>query len=286
MRSRYLNLSLVGALILAFFIIPGELDAQNKVDKAEAKIRSSEFCSNYNYSSDDKVHFKELREATIADTGKLTVDGGKNGGIRVMGENRSDILVRSCVQAWGKTAEAAQALAKSIRIDTGSTIKADSAEEENWGVSFEIHVPHATDLNLTANNGGISISSVEGNLEFRTLNGGLHLSEIAGAVRGRTTNGGVHLSLTGSSWKGSGLDLETTNGGVHLSVPQNFAAHFETGTVNGGFHSDFAQLEPPRENGERRRPGGRVSADLNGGGAPIRLITTNGGVHISSDSEK
>jgi hypothetical protein len=30
----------------------------------------------------------------------------------------------------------------------------------------------------------------------------------------------------------------------------------------------------------------RISADLNGGGAPVRVITTNGGVKITSSSNK
>lgn len=286
MKFRSINLPLLCALFFAFFICCGETLAQDaKASKAEAKVKNKEFCSNNNYNSDDKVQFKELREMTVRAGGALSVDGGKNGGIRVLGEDRSDVLVRACVQAWGTSAEAAQAMVKGVTVNTGSTIKAEGAGED-WGVSYEIRVPRATDLNLTAHNGGITISSVEGNLDFKTQNGGLHLSEVAGNVKGRTANGGVHVALSGSSWKGTGLDLETTNGGVHVKIPQNFAARFETGTVNGGFHSDFAQLELPKsENGEKRRHGGRINTDLNGGGAPVRLITTNGGVHISSDSK-
>jgi hypothetical protein len=287
MRVRFTKLQLLClSLVALLFICCTEGLAQDKA-AAKIKVKNKEFCADNSWNSDNKVSFRELRETTVTAGGALTVDGGKNGGISVSGENRSDILVRACVQAWGTTAEAAQATVKGVKVNTVGTVKAESAEDENWGVSYQILVPRNIDLNLTAHNGGISIKGVEGNLDFRTQNGGLHLSEIAGNVKGRTTNGGVHVSLSAGSWKGSGLDLETTNGGVHVSVPQNFAAHFETGTVNGGFHSDFAQLELPKsENGERRRPGGRITTDLNGGGAPVRLITTNGGVHIDSQNDK
>jgi hypothetical protein len=274
-----------------FFICFNETPAQDKAEvkanKAEAKMKSKEFCGGDSWNNGDKVSFKELREMTINATGTLTVDGGKNGGISVKGENRSDILVRACVQTWGTSSEAAQSAAKAITINTGGTIKAEGAGDENWGVSYQILTPRNIDLNLMAHNGGISVYAIDGNLDLKTLNGGLHLADIGGSVKGRTTNGGIHLSLSGSNFRGSGIDLETTNGGVHLSVPQNFAANFEAATVNGGFHSDFTELTPPRpENGERRRPGGRVNASLNGGGAPVRLITTNGGVHIDSQGEK
>jgi len=92
------------------------------------------------------------------------------------------------------------------------------------------------------------------------------------------------VALAGTHWNGGGLDVQTTNGGVILSLPDNFSAHVETGTVNGGFKSDFAVLNVDRT--ERWKPA-RVSADLNGGGPTIRVITTNGGVKInSSDREK
>jgi DUF4097 and DUF4098 domain-containing protein YvlB len=138
-------------------------------------------------------------------------------------------------------------LAAGIKIETTGTIKAESASgTSNWSVSFEISAPRNTSLSLKAHNGGISISGVEGNLEFETENGGLALRDVAGEVKGRTTNGGVTVSLTGNRWDGSGLDVETTNGGVTLSMANSYAAHVETGTVNGGFSSDFSALSVDR----------------------------------------
>jgi len=271
----YLSTAAISLIVLTLCL--GAL-AQNK---AEAKEKYKSFCSGDNWSSDDRVSFKEVREMTIPATGSVNVDAGQNGGIRVTGENRSDVFIRACVQAWGKTGEAAKAAAGSIRIETGSLIKAEGDEGGNWSVSYEISVPRNTGLDLKAHNGGISIGGVDGDLTFQTTNGGVSLKEVAGSVKGATTNGGVVVSLNGSSWKGNGLDVTTTNGGVVLSIPDNFAAHVETGTVNGGFTSDFAALNIDRR--DRSRPA-RVSADLNGGGAPIRVVTTNGGIRINSAS--
>ena len=111
-------------LLLFVFILGGlEVDGQEKdkdKEKYKNKSYSREFCSN-DWSNGDKVSGRDLREMTVSG-GSLTVDGKKNGGIHVVGENRSDILIRACVQTWGKTAEEAQALAKSIRIETGGTV--------------------------------------------------------------------------------------------------------------------------------------------------------------------
>jgi hypothetical protein len=269
--------------VAAFCILSTTAAAQNKAEskenKAELKEKARGFCSNNNYSG-DRVSFNELRENTIPAIGSLAVDGGQNGGVRVIGTDRNDVLVRACIQTWGKTDEEARALAADIKIETAGTIKADSSStEHNWSVSYEISAPRNTSLNLKAHNGGISIAGIEGNLEFETMNGGVVLKDVAGDVKGRTTNGGVVVALAGNRWNGTGLDVQTTNGGVVLSLPDNFAAHVETGTVNGGFKSDFAALNIDRT--ERSKPA-RISADLNGGGPTIRVITTNGGVAINS----
>lgn len=252
--------------------------------KPAERSRAREFCAE-NWSNGDQVSFKELRQMTLPATGSLTVDSGQNGGIHVTGTNRSDVLVRACVQAWGSSDEDAKALASSIRISEGSVVKADSSmSDSHWSVSYDISVPRNTDLKLNAHNGGISIDSVEGRLDFETMNGGVSLRDVSGDVKGRTTNGGVRVALSGGSWRGSGLDVQTTNGGVSLTMPQNYAAHVETGTVNGGFKSDIAALNVETNDQDRyhRRTVSRISADLNGGGAPIRVVTTNGGIRISS----
>lgn len=249
-------------------------------EKSDKQYKKRDFCAGDNYNYNGRTSYKELREATINATNLLEVDGQRNGGIQIKGENRSDILIRACIQTTGKTEREAEAMAKNIRIKTDALIRAENApDNEVWGVSYEILVPRSTNLKLTALNGGISISGVEGTMEFETRNGGIHLSDVAGDVKGRTANGGVHVKLSGNSWKGSGLDLQTTNGGIHLSLPETYAARVETGTINGGFKSDIAALNVERN--ERTR-GARLNTEINGGGAPIRLITTNGGVHISS----
>jgi hypothetical protein len=284
----YLALALITFLVgVAAVPVTAQESVKEKLrDKLSSKERRN-FCSGDNWSNGDKVSHHELRESTAAAGGTITVDGRQNGGIHVIGEDRSDVLVRACVQTWGRTAEDAKATASGIRINTSGTIKADSDGDNNWSVSYEIRAPRNSNVNLTAHNGGISINGIDGNAEFETTNGGVFLSEVAGNFKGRTTNGGVFVKLAGSSWRGAGLDVTTTNGGVNILMPENYAARVETGTVNGGFNSDIAALPVPKEdrgNGQYYRPRkSRISTDINGGGAPIRVVTTNGGVRISSN---
>ncbi|MFW6192942.1 MAG: DUF4097 family beta strand repeat-containing protein [Gemmatimonadota bacterium] len=144
---------------------------------------------------------------------------------------------------------------------------------ENWSVNYRIRVPVSTDLRIESTNGGVDVVGIDGDLELDTTNGGISLADVSGSVRAHTTNGGIDLHLSGSTWRGSGLDAHTTNGGVRLTVPDGFAARLEAETVHGDIQTDF----PITVQG---RIGKELSGDLNGGGPTVRLETTNGGISI------
>jgi DUF4097 and DUF4098 domain-containing protein YvlB len=257
--------------------------AQSKIGRDGLKQR--EFCSSDQFTNRDRVTQSEERRFTMPTSGSLSVDAVKNGGISVRSGDANEIEVRACVSAWGDTADQANAIVSSVRINNTGTIRAESGFDSNWSVTYQITVPRYTNLKLTANNGGISVSGVEGDLELETRNGGIALREIAGNVKGKTVNGGVSVSLSGSSWIGNGLDIETTNGGITLSLPETYAATIEASTVNGAVRSNIPELSVTTENIRGGwGPGGRsnqIVTALNGGGAPVKVSTKNGGITIS-----
>lgn len=211
------------------------------------------------------------------DPGRLTVDGGANGGVSVQGWDRDEVEVRAKV--WGNARD--EARAREIADDVEVVLRngrltadgPDTGRRESWGVSFEIMVPADTDLDIETNNGGIDVTDVEGRIDFRAVNGGVRLTQVGGEVTGRTTNGGLDIELSGRRWNGEGLDVQTTNGGVKLAVPSDYSADLETGTVNGGIEIDF----PVTVQG---RIGRRFATTLGDGGPLVRATTTNGGVRI------
>lgn len=231
-------------------------------------------CTQWSRNSDQQTHCV-MREQTIQAGGIINVDGRTNGGVSVRGWDRNDILVRAQVQAWAKTEQEAQALTEQVQVEiSGTNIRSNGPTTQNrqgWAVSFEVFVPRRSDLQLKAHNGGITIREVRGRIEFETTNGGVSLAQLAGNVRGTTTNGGINVTLDGQRWDGEGLDVQTTNGGVKMTMPGNYAAHLETSTVNGGLSFDF----PVTVQGKIDR---ELNTDIGGGGAPIRVRTTNGGV--------
>jgi DUF4097 and DUF4098 domain-containing protein YvlB len=240
--------------------------------------RYSLACRDKDNSNDSRARHCEVKEQTLAATGgTLNVDGMLNGGISVKGWQRNEILVRYRIQTQAATQAEADNLSSQIRVATsGGQVRAEGPEQNgkaHWDVGYEIFVPRQSDLSLRTHNGGIGISDVRGRISFEALNGGVALRQLGGNVTGQTTNGGLAVELTGNNWEGEGLNVKTTNGGLAVSLPDNYSAHLEAGTVNGGLLVSPSIAEVTRETK-------RLSLNLGAGGTPLRIYTTNGGVSI------
>jgi hypothetical protein len=113
-------------------------------------------------------------------------------------------------------------------------------------------------------------------MELSAQNGPISLSGVGGDVHAVAQNGPLQVRLTGTRWNGAGLDAETQNGPVQLSIPENYNARLETGTVNGPMESDF----PITVTLNSGRSWKRMSMTLGDGGPPVRVVTTNGPVSL------
>ena len=232
-------------------------------------VADDKWCDDQGGSSGER--YCEVREATWPASGEpIAVDSQPNGGIEVVGWDRNEVRLRVKVVADGATLAEAKSRAAAVRIETGGVIRAVTSGHA-WA-SFRLDVPRQSTLSLESKNGGLHLNDLAGVVDARTVNGGVHLNRMGGKVLARTTNGGVHVQLSGESWDGESLDVETSNGGVHLQIPDDYNAHLKTSTVNGRIHAP--------ESLRRQFDGKRLEVDRGRGGAPIRIATRNGGLHV------
>ncbi len=228
--------------------------------------------------NNDRARFCELRTYTISPATRISVDAGDNGGVAFIGENRRDVRIVARVETSADDDATAREIARQIRVFTdGGTIRSEGPSKRghtSWSVSYDVYVPNQSNLEANTDNGGISAEDIRGEMNFEATNGGIHLSNVGGSVTARTTNGGVVANLSGTTWQGEGLDLQTTNGGATVYVPRGYNAQLETGTTNGGMQVDF----PITVRGSLTR---HLSTQLGSGGPRVRVVTTNGGVHIA-----
>lgn len=262
------------ALLVALPLSTGTLHAQRE-DASDLMRR----CRAVGWN-DSRYH--EVRETGFRPSGAIRVDGGQNGGIHVTSWNRDSVHVMTCVHVRAWDDDEGRDIARRIRVVANANeVRAESDDADSrrdWMVQFVLFVPERSDLNLTANNGPVSVRRVNGRQVLETRNGPLSLEEVSGDVRGRTRNGPLRVVLAGSRWDGRGLDVETTNGPLTLHVPDGYSAHLVTGTSNGPIRVDIPMTL-------REWNGRRIDTELGSGGATIRVVTSNGPATIRRASQ-
>ncbi|MGQ0715257.1 MAG: DUF4097 family beta strand repeat-containing protein [Gemmatimonadaceae bacterium] len=228
------------------------------------------------YERRRRVAHCEIRNTGYRQTAgsMLTAEPNQNGGVSVRGWDRDSVHVKTRIRAVARTEEQARALAGEVRISAErgsvSATGPSSDRDANWNVSFIIYVPRQTNVRAETHNGPISLAELEGNIEVRATNGPISIRDLAGDVRARTQNGPLTVRLSGSRWRGAGLDAETQNGPMVLYVPEGYNAQLETGTTNGPMSIGFPIMVSGR--GIEKR----ITTTLGDGGPTIRARTQNG----------
>lgn len=183
------------------------------------------------------------------------------------------------IQATARNEADARALAEKVEVDArGGTVRVDGPSthgRQYWNASLVIRVPRKTGMAASTVNGPLSVEGVSGTIELRSTNGPMFLADLSGDVRARVQNGPLSVELSGSRWEGKGLDAESVNGPVSLGIPDGYNAELETGTVNGPMETRI-----PLTITIRGRMRDRIRTTLGKGGAPVRVVTTNGPITI------
>lgn len=225
------------------------------------------------------------RTYQLAPGGEIRI-ANTNGRIDVEAADGPTVEVRAERIARAATDTGARELLPRIKIKEEITPERVSIETERMsgimiGASFEVryHVraPRNAAIDVTNTNGAVAITGVSGRVAARTTNGSVTTKDLTGGVDARTTNGSVNVDL--ASVRSERVALRTTNGSVTLRVPEDAKADVVATWTNGGINVSNVKIEVAERS--RRRFEGRI----NGGGAPIELQTTNGGIRIRSRSE-
>lgn len=262
----------IGALAVALVVLPaGLLQAQESDDEWLANCR--EGWGDYGSRS----RHCEIRELGMkAPRGPLNVDPGMNGGVEIIGWNKDSVAITARIQVNARSMDDADAIARDLKIEaSGGTIKVTGGgsygRRQHWGVNLIVMVPRQQDLDISTENGPLSVQDVASRMDLETQNGPLSLTGVGGDVHASAQNGPLSIELLGNKWDGAGLDAATQNGPADLTIPDNYNAQVEFGTVNGPMDVGF-----PMTVTISGRIKNRISTKLGTGGAPVRVVTTNG----------
>jgi hypothetical protein len=151
-----------------------------------------------------------------------------------------------------------------------------------WSVDYRIRVPQATDLDINAGRGAISIAGVEGNIRLSAAESDAKLQLTGGTLSATIGVGKVNFSIPVKSWRGVGGEVRLAAGELTVELPPGFNCDLNADILRSGQIMDsFGGLAP------REKPGITpqvVKARAGSGGAFFQLTVGDGAIFINKQT--
>ena len=146
-----------------------------------------------------------------------------------------------------------------------------------WRIDFRIRVPNIIDLDINSGRGPISISGVEGNIQFSAAESVTKLKLTGGTVYGTIGTGTVKLEVPARSWRGVGATFRLAAGDITVEIPTGFSGDFEAEVLRAGkIDASFEDLARASRGVDPRT----LSARAGAGGAAFKLTVGDGTIVI------
>ncbi len=239
----------------------------------------------------------ELRR--FAYGGTLTIIGPPDGSITIEGWPRSEVEISAEIQIRANTETDLNLLAavntfvldedaNHLRVlSTGTHDKAFMRSVAKkfpktllglpWRIDYRIRVPIATDLDINAGRGPISVAGVEGNIQISAAESVAKLKLTGGTVSATIAIGTLNLQIPARSWRGVGAELRVAAGEITVEIPTGFSGDFDADVLRSGkIDASFEELGRASRGVDPRRMSARAGA----GGAAFKLTVGDGVIVI------
>lgn len=254
-------------------------------------------CADLDIELDDRPAERGEQKLTFADdpSTALRVRIAESSGVRVRGADRADFEVLVC-----KAAPSKGDLDAITAVREGGTLSVHGPSHGDWVGYLIIAAPRNASMELSgesgpiaisglsgrvtvrSSNGPISVTNSDGDIEAHAQNGPISARADGGKLRLSTQNGPIAVALSGSAWKGEGLDARAVNGPVSLAVP----AGYRSGTtVESLGHSPFSCRGSACDGVRRTWDDDHKRLELGEGPVVVRLSTQNGPVAIRTGTQ-
>lgn len=253
------------ALILPLFLLSATATGCDIATADRRHQETSEWRKTYELEPGGRVEVSNTN-------GLITVEPSTGKGLEVVAvKTARGHSAEDAKQALGDIDIVESADSRGVRIET-KIKRSHGWFGSNASVKYTVRVPDGLNSKFQTTNGGVELRGVSGTVVAETTNGGIVARDISGTFTGLTTNGGVDVDM--ARLGEGGARLECTNGGVSLRLPADAKASISASVTNGGIETGGLPLE--KIESTRRK----LEAKLNGGGAPVRMSCTNGGLEI------
>src|SRR5256884_387686 len=236
----------------------------------------------------------------LAYGGSVTIVGAPAGSITIEGWQRNEVGVNAEIELHGGTTQDLDRLAavnsfvadedtNHIRILTTGTHDRNFMKSmaKNfprglislpWKIDYHIKVPALTDLEISAGNGPIRLSGVEGAIRLNALESNANLSLTGGLVAATIQSGKVNITVPTRGWHGLGAEIRLASGDLKVELSPGFSGDINAEVLrNGEIKNNFPSLEPRERNSIGSHS---LRARAGNGGATLTFILGDGIIQI------
>src|SRR5438105_3213414 len=192
----------------------------------------------------------------LAYGGSVTIVGAPAGSITVEGWQRNEVDLSAEIELQGSSTQDLDRLAavntfvadedtNHIRILTTGTHDRNFMKSvaKNfpktliglpWKIDFHLKVPMLTDLDISAGNGPITLSGVEGAIRLNALESTANLSLTGGLVAATIQSGNVNITVPTRGWHGLGAEIRLASGDVKVELAPGFSGDINAEVLRNG----------------------------------------------------
>lgn len=231
--------------------------------------------------------------------GSLSVIGAPDGSVSIEGWTRNEVDISAEIQLRADTEAELDLLAavntfvldedtNHLRVmSTGTHDKAFMRNVSKkfpkalmglpWKIDYRIRVPLATDIEINAGRGPITIVGLEGNIRLSATESQVKLNIGGGTLLATVAVGKIDLTIPGRSWRGIGAELRLASGEINLEIPAGFSGDIDAQVLRSGkVESSFEGLEPR----DRNQTPQKIKTRAGAGGAFFNLVLGDGTIYI------
>ncbi|HEX8687827.1 MAG TPA: hypothetical protein VF654_15065, partial [Pyrinomonadaceae bacterium] len=230
--------------------------------------------------------------------GSVSIDGAPEGSVTVEGWARAEVEITAEVEQSADTEENLTRLAalntfavdedmNHIRVmtvglhDRKYAKRAARGLPKNlpampWRIDYRLKVPAASDLEINAGRGALSVSGVEGALRINAGGGGAgSLFALAGGdVEATVASGPFTVRVPARNWRGRGLSLRLASGDLTVELPPGFSGDVDAEVLRAGrVENTFPGLAPRERTTQTERS---LQGRAGQGGATLSFTVGDG----------
>jgi hypothetical protein len=152
-----------------------------------------------------------------------------------------------------------------------------------WKIDYHIRVPYLTDLEVSAGNGPLKLSGVEGTMHLNAVESNASLTLTGGLVFVIVQTGAVNVSIPVLGWHGLGADVKLAGGSLSVELLPGFSADINAEVLRmGEVKNNYPGLQPREPNSLTPHA---IRARAGSGGATLALTVGDGTIEIRQKAE-